>query len=95
MRRIRCTVRLPGSRSSQEVGRRCGKQRRAARGLGIQYNDEGSLDLYLQHESPGPELESNWLPTPAGGSRPTLRMYQPGEGVFDGSWLPPLIKRLD
>ncbi len=62
---------------------------------GMQYNDDGSLDLYLQHESPGPELESNWLPAPAGDFRPTLRIYQPGEGVFDGSWLPPFIKRLD
>jgi hypothetical protein len=61
---------------------------------GVQYNEDGSLDIYLQHESPGPELESNWLPAPAGGFRPILRMYQPGEGVFDGSWLPPSIKRL-
>ena len=62
---------------------------------GIQYNDDGSLDIYLQHTSPGPELESNWLPAPAGDFRPTLRMYQPGAAVFDGSWLPPSIKRLD
>ncbi len=62
---------------------------------GIQYNDDGSLDLYLQHDSPGPDKESNWLPAPAGDFRPTLRIYQPGEGVFDGSWLPPSIKRLD
>jgi hypothetical protein len=62
---------------------------------GIQYNADGSLDLYLQHASPGPEKESNWLPAPAGDFRPTLRMYQPGPSVFDGSWLPPAIKRLD
>lgn len=62
---------------------------------GIQYNADGSLDLYLQHTSPGPELESNWLPAPSGDFRPTLRLYQPGEGVFDGTWLPPAIRRLD
>jgi hypothetical protein len=62
---------------------------------GIQFNEDGSLDLYLQNTSPGPEKESNWLPTPAGGFRPTLRMYQPGESVFDGTWLPPAIKKLD
>jgi hypothetical protein len=62
---------------------------------GIQFDDDGSLDLNLQHDSPGPEVESNWLPAPEGDFRPTLRMYQPGEAVFDGSWLPPIIKRLD
>jgi hypothetical protein len=62
---------------------------------GIQYNDDGSLDLYLQYQSPGLELESNWLPAPSGDFRPTLRMYEPGEAVFDGSWLPPAVKRLD
>jgi hypothetical protein len=62
---------------------------------GIQYNDDGSLDLYLQFDSPGPNKEPNWLPTPEDDFRPTLRMYQPGEAVLDGSWLPPSIKRLD
>jgi len=62
---------------------------------GIQYNDDGSLDLYLQHSSPDPDKESNWLPAPVGGFRPTLRVYQPGEGIFDGAWLPPAIQRLD
>lgn len=61
---------------------------------GIQYNDDGSLDIYLQHESPGPDAESNWLPAPEGDFRPTLRMYQPGAALFDGSWLPPTIKRV-
>jgi hypothetical protein len=62
---------------------------------GIKYNDDGSLDFYLQHDSPGPDKESNWLPAPEGNFRPTLRMYQPGEAVLDGSWLPPSVKRLD
>jgi hypothetical protein len=61
---------------------------------GIQYNDDGSLDIYMQHESPGPDKESNWLPAPKGDFRPTLRLYIPGATVFDGSWLPPAIKRL-
>jgi hypothetical protein len=62
---------------------------------GLKYNDDGSLDLYLQLDSPGPDKESNWLPAPEGDFRPTMRMYQPGEAVLDGSWLPPAIKRLD
>ncbi|MCB0165670.1 MAG: DUF1214 domain-containing protein [Anaerolineae bacterium] len=62
---------------------------------GLQYNNDGSLDLYLQHDSPEPDQESNWLPTSVGDFRPTLRMYQPGEAVLDGSWQPPSIKRIN
>jgi hypothetical protein len=38
----------------------------------LQFNSDGSLDLYLQHESPGADKEANWLPAPTG--PPGLRM---------------------
>jgi hypothetical protein len=32
----------------------------------LTYNTYGSLDIYLQHDSPGLDKESNWLPAPKG-----------------------------
>jgi hypothetical protein len=58
-------------------------------------NEDGSLDLYLQHESPGKARESNWLPAPRGNFILMLRMYWPGEAVLDGSWKPPAVSRVE
>lgn len=55
--------------------------------------DDGSLTLYLQHESPGKEKESNWLPSPTGAYWVAFRTYGPRKSVIDGSWeIPGLIK---
>jgi hypothetical protein len=62
---------------------------------GIQYNDDGSLDLYIQHASPDPDMESNWLPAPAGDFRPLMRMYQPKPAVLDGEFKIPVIRRVE
>jgi hypothetical protein len=58
-------------------------------------NPDGSLDLYLQHATPGADKERNWLPTPAD-SRflLTLRLYWPKPEALDGTWLPPAIVRV-
>ncbi len=34
----------------------------------FKYDDDGALDLYFQNDSPGKELEANWLPAPKAGS---------------------------
>jgi hypothetical protein len=64
------------------------------RTAGLVTADDGSVTISLQHESPGKDKESNWLPAPAGGFRPVLRAYQPRAAMLDGSYTPPRVKRL-
>jgi hypothetical protein len=55
-------------------------------------NDDGSLDLYIQKDSPGKNKEANWLPSPEGDFGLILRLYWPNEkspSILDGSWKPP------
>jgi hypothetical protein len=59
----------------------------------LKYNSDGSLDLYLQNESPGSDKESNWLPSPAKGKLGvTMRLYAPKAEALDGRWNPSAIK---
>jgi hypothetical protein len=54
---------------------------------------EGGFTLYVQHESPRADMESNWLPVPAEDFGLTFRCYQPGPAIRDGSWqAPPVMK---
>lgn len=62
----------------------------------LKFNDDGSLDIYIQAESPGGDKESNWLPAPAEGTLGlTMRLYAPDRSVLDGSWKPPVLSRVD
>ena len=60
----------------------------------LKHNDDGSFDMYIQSSSPGAEREANWLPAPASGPfNLTVRDYWPTQGVLDGSYkLPPVRK---
>jgi len=58
----------------------------------LSMNEDGSLDLYLQHQSPGSALESNWLPAPAGQFNLVLRLYWPGTEIITGEWQPPAVR---
>lgn len=62
----------------------------------LRFNDDGSLDLYVQPEAPGGERNRNWLPSPEGRPfRVTFRIYSPTpattEALYSGSLaIPPL-----
>ncbi|MBO9539040.1 DUF1254 domain-containing protein [bacterium] len=59
----------------------------------LKYNPDGSLDLYIQHDSPGQEKESNWLPAPIGPFILMQRLYWPEAPILEGSWAPPPVQR--
>jgi uncharacterized protein (TIGR03000 family) len=61
----------------------------------LKENDDGSVTLYIQHESPGEDKESNWLPAPKDRFVLMLRMYWPREtdpSILDSTWKVPPVK---
>lgn len=57
----------------------------------LRYNADGSLTIYVGPQSPSAELQSNWLPSPAGKFSLYLRAYWPGEELVAGHWSPPPV----
>ncbi len=58
-------------------------------------NADGSIDLYVQKDSPGKDKEQNWLPAPADTFVLMMRLYWPSEkppSLLDGTWKPPEVK---
>lgn len=60
-------------------------------------NPDGSMDLYIQADNPGPDKESNWLPAPKDRFVLILRLYWPNEtspSLLNGSWTPPAATKV-
>ena len=59
---------------------------------GIRYNDDGSLEILLQHKRP--KDISNWLPIPNGLFVLVMRMYEPSAAMLAGERKLPQLERV-
>jgi hypothetical protein len=63
---------------------------------GLVHGRDGSITIYIQRESPGPQLERNWLPSPRTGAFSlVLRLYWPASAAVNATWAPPGLRRVD
>ena len=63
----------------------------------LKVNADGSVDILIQNERPGKDLEANWLPAPAGRFQLMARLYWPdpaAPSILDGTWTLPAVKRV-
>jgi hypothetical protein len=56
-------------------------------------NADGSLDLYIQANTPGGDKEANWLPVDKKPFSLLMRLYSPKSEFLSGSWIPPAVVR--
>jgi hypothetical protein len=56
---------------------------------------DGGVTLYIQHDSPGKDKESNWLPAPSGPFLMLLRLFWPKPEALDGKWKQPSLQRAE
>jgi hypothetical protein len=62
---------------------------------GLEYNDDGSLDIYIQKENPGEDIASNWLPANNGAFSLQARLYWPKPEYLDPLYAMPTIQKND
>jgi hypothetical protein len=60
----------------------------------LKRDPDGGITLYVQHESPGSDRESNWLPAPDGPFFSVMRLYWPKQPALDGQWTAPAMQRV-
>lgn len=60
-------------------------------------NNDGSIEVYIQKDSPGGDREANWLPAPPGRFSLMLRLYLPrtnAPSILDGTWTIPPVRKV-
>jgi len=60
---------------------------------GAERNDDGSLDIVIQHERP--TSSTNWLPAPSGRFALIMRVYLPKPELIDQRWMLPDTEALE
>jgi hypothetical protein len=60
---------------------------------GLKYNKDGSLDVYIQKDSPGKDKESNWLPAHDGPFSLQARLYWPNPDMLDPLYVMPVVEK--
>jgi len=62
---------------------------------GLKKNADGSIDILIQHEAPGDDKATNWLPAPKGQFRMVFRGYQPKSDIIDYRFRIPGVVRIE
>jgi hypothetical protein len=57
--------------------------------------EDGSLVVHMGKDSPGKDLEANWLPAPDGPFYMVMRLYGPEKAALEGRWTSPKVKKAD
>ncbi len=61
----------------------------------LAYNNDGSLDIYVQYQPPDKRRLANWLPTPQGDFNMIARLYWPKREVLSRQWRMPGVQRIE
>lgn len=61
----------------------------------LKFNKDGSLTLYVGPKAPSTEMASNWLEAPKDSFSLYIRAYWAKEAILSGSWVPPVIERIE
>jgi len=61
----------------------------------LKKDSDGGLTLLIQNESPGKEMEANWLPAPKGPFAMYMRLYWPKAEALEGKWTAPKLSKVE
>ena len=61
----------------------------------LKVNEDKAIDIYIQKDNPGKDIEANWLPAPEGSFNLLLRVYWPKEEMINRRWNPPTVIKVN